>query len=911
MNYSQHNNKKRLKRYRSHVKKVKNKVGFIIFRVLVSAVLIGSIVLAAGGIGAYLSIIEGSPSLEELSIDLLDGSFDTVILDAHGNEIARLDGGTNRIFVPWDEISQYLKDAFVAIEDERFFEHNGASFPDMIRAAYQTVIHGNLQGASTITQQVVKMDLAIQRNNIQTKLQEQHLAIQYEAMLVEELGSVEAAKQHILHRYLNMVPLGHGQEGVEAAAWRYFNKPASEITLSEAVVIAAITSNPTARSPIRFPDWNRERAMVTLDNMLRLGMITEEQHREAYNDDVYARIQQVSADHHADGVIWHSFTDAVVAQLTQDFVDTGMTRREAQTLLFNAGLVVHTTMNPIAQAIVDAAFLNEDIFPTNPQDFEYHLALIATVENQVTGQRRRAEADSDQWGTRVTGRDMFDDFLTWAQSTILGMDDVFVGEPVFLFTPQPQSAMTIIDHNNGHVIAMAGQRGEKLTNRTTNRATISRRHPGSVFKIFAAYAPAFDLGLITAATGYDDSPNIIFDWTERRERSWPANWYRNPPYRGFQHVRQAIEDSLNVIAVKVIQDVSPQVAYNYLLRFGFTTILPSEAENASLALGGLTHGVTNIELTAAMGAIANGGVLHQPILYTRVYDRHGNILLDNTDLPSTQVISNNTAYLLLDAMRGVITRGTGPGARFQEITMDNAGKTGTTQEARDIYYTGSTPHLTASVWIGHDQPRPLTTNVTGSNRFDARIWRYVMEQIHIALDLEPRIFERPPGFVTERVCGISGNLPVLGLCDGHIRTEIFAPGTVPVSHCHVHREFEINAVTGMIPCAWCPPEQIERRVGIVRDRSPWIDIAGNVSIRDAYREVPQAVLDGIVCDVCTGHGGHGAGTWQDGITVGEDTWDDWFQNWLGGGNNDETDFPLIDNEDDDPLVMPDNYSEEQ
>jgi len=205
-------------------------------------------------------------------------------------------------------------------------------------------------------------------------------------------------------------------------------------------------------------------------------------------------------------------------------------------------------------------------------------------------------------------------------------------------------------------------------------------------------------------------------------------------------------------------------------------------------------------------------------------------------------------------MRGVVTpRGTGPRAAFLNIQMDNAGKTGTTQEGRDLYHTGSTPHLTASVWIGHDQPKPLTTNVTGGqHRPDTIIWRYVMEQIHIELGLESRIFERPSGFTYHTVCATSGHMPLPG-CP--TRTELFAPGTVPNRPCHVHVSYTINIVTGMIPCQWCTPEQIRSGIGIVRDRS-WMEVAGNVSLPDSGQEVPRAVRENIICNV---HGPHGTG----------------------------------------------------
>jgi len=909
MNYSKHNNDKRLRRHKSHGKKVKNKIGFVILRVVAASLMIAVLAGGAAGIGAYLSIIQGAPPLYNLSHDLLEGSFDSVILDAHGNELVRLEGGVNRAFAAWDEIPEHLWQAFVAIEDERFFEHNGIDTRGMFRAVYQTLMHSNTQGASTITQQLVKNLLGVRRNTMETKLQEQYLAIQFEAMLVEELGSIEKAKQHILHLYLNIIYLGGGNEGVMAASWFYFNKCVSELTLSESAVIAAITQWPWQHNPIRFPEYNRIRQINVLDSMLRLGYITEAEHTFAINDDPFARIMRVAEDVHPTRDVNIFFVDAVIDALEAQLREMGMSNQEVNHLIFHGGLTVHATMDPRVQDIVDDVFLSEEMFPTNPQDFEYHLTFIATVYNSVTGARLRRERTSVDWGVRVQNEDQFDAFIEWAIRDMTGMAEEVVTY-TFFSTPQPQSSMVILNHNNGHVLAMAGQRGEKQTNRGLNRATNSRRQPGSVFKIFASYAPAFDLGLITAATTYDDAPNIILE--NDVYRVWPQNWWTREafPFRGYTSVRRAIELSYNVVAVHNINALTPQVAHNYLLNFGFTTISDAEAGNPAMALGGLTHGVTNIELTGAMGAIANGGILHPSILFTRVYDRHGNILIDNTVLPPTQVMNRNAAYILMDTMRDVVRTGTGGGARFSNLPgMDNAGKTGTTQLGRDLYYTGSTPHLTASVWVGHDQPRTLTGNVT-SSRPDTRIWGHVMERVHHALELEPLRFERPAGFTQVQICSVSGRLPVSGLCDhdprgGRIRTELFAPGTAPTSHCHIHRRVEVSATCGGLATAWTPAHYVVSRVGIVRDRS-WMEVAGNVPIRDAAYEIPT---QSCACNHSNFHtGGHGYDGY--GHDDYDEDWLNWFLNWGGlhGGQTDDDDddniggpggLLLIDDDDDD------------
>ncbi|MCL2350298.1 MAG: penicillin-binding protein, partial [Defluviitaleaceae bacterium] len=474
-NYSAENNKKRMKRYKSPTKKVQNKVLFTVLRVIVAALLISALAVGGAGAGFYLSIVRSAPDVRDLHVGISGGSLDTVILDRFGNEIATLDAGVNRIFAEWDDIPQYLKDAIVAIEDERFFEHNGVDGRGMVRAVYQTLAHGNTQGASTITQQLIKNRLGLMRNTIETKLQEQYMAIQFEAMLVEELGSVEAAKQQILHDYLNIVHLGAGQDGVQAAARFYFNKDVSELTLSESAVLAAITSFPWQYNPARFPERNRRRQVNVLDSMLRLGMITPAQHREAYNDNVHDRIQQFRGEIRADDHIWSYFVDAVIDRLYEDFMAQGMSRTDAELLIFHGGLRVYTTMDPDIQNIMDEAFLNEQIFPSHWQDFEYFLEIRATVRNTTTGAHRNAERTSIHHGVRTTSRDDFDAFKEWALADIMSMEEELVGNYLFFYRPQPQSSMVIIDHNNGHVMGIAGQRGPKQSNRAFCRATRATR----------------------------------------------------------------------------------------------------------------------------------------------------------------------------------------------------------------------------------------------------------------------------------------------------------------------------------------------------------------------------------------------------------------------------------------------------
>ncbi|MCL2415553.1 MAG: transglycosylase domain-containing protein [Defluviitaleaceae bacterium] len=850
MNYSDHNNKKRAKRHRSHGKKVKNKAGFIIARVFIAAFLIGIFALAGAGIGAYLGVIQASPDLPATLDGLLIETLDSVMLDANGNEFARLDAGENREFVSIDRIPQHVLDAFVAIEDERFFEHNGVDTRGLVRAVYQNLFHSSLQGGSTLTQQLIKNARNLPRNSIESKLQEQYMAVRFEQQLTETLGSREAAKMYILESYVNMVALGHGQNGVQAAARYYFDKDVSELTLSEGAVLAAMLPNPTRFSPVRFPNNNRMRQEAVIDKMLELELISEAEHYYALNDDVYARILQVSEEFREQGNVRSYFEDAVIDRLMIDLQAMGFTTQDASRLIFSGGLIIETTKDPEIQRILDETFLDESLFPTHPDDFFYFVEYRVSIRNRITEITRHRSIDSRRWEALrrfVRTEEQIDEFVEWARGELLGPDDVIAAEVVF-YSPQPQASMIIIDHNTGHVVGMAGGRGEKQTDRSLNRATHSTRQPGSVFKILAAYAPAFDMGLITAATTFDDSPNIIRDWSTGRDIVWPQNWYSG--FRGFNHVRRSIEWSYNVIAVKALDYAGVDNAFNYLQRFGFTTLVEQDRVSA-IALGGLTHGVTNMEVTAAFGAIANGGMLNSPILYTRVLNSRGDVLIENSYEPR-QVLNRNSAYLLTDTMRGVLTVGNATGGRLRNTRMDTAGKTGTTQEARDQYFVGYTPYFTAGVWIGYDHPRPMSQRITGAGgRQDTTIWRHVMEQVHEGLEF--RQFERPPGFTTVTVCTVSGKLPMPGVCSLdprglQTRTEIFAPGTEPTTYCDIHLAYTVCRSSGRIPNSFCPPSTVSRGAGITRDRS-FVAVSGNVSISDAAFEVPQGVLHGLICDV--------------------------------------------------------------
>lgn len=371
-------------------------------------------------------------------------------------------------------------------------------------------------------------------------------------------------------------------------------------------------------------------------------------------------------------------------------------------------------------------------------------------------------------------------------------------EETITMTPQPQSAMVIEEQSTGHIVAMIGGRGAKEGRRTLNRATSAKRLPGSTFKVVASYAPALDSAGKTLATVYNDAPFNYADGTPVR------NWYKSG-YRGIQNIRSAIRDSLNIIAVKNITVITPRLGYDYLLNFGFTTLtdgvqvgneIKSDV-NQSLALGGLTYGVTPYELTAAYAAIANGGTYVTPKLYTRVTDSDGNVILDNTNPPTRQVIKETTAFLLTSAMQDVVTSGTGGKVNFGGMAI--AGKTGTTTGPTDAWFAGYTPYYTAATWTGYDNNVDLNSAEDGVSK---TLWRKVMKRVHE--DLPNTQFPVPSGIVQVAVCSQSGKLPIPGLCDGCVYTEYFAEGTEPTESCDVHYQGEICAYDGLPASPDCP-----------------------------------------------------------------------------------------------------------
>lgn len=768
---------------------------------LVLASMIGLVIIgSSAGIGVFKGIIDTAPDIS--NINVTPTGFSTFVYDTDGNQIAKLvSTDSNRIPVTKDMIPENLSHAFVAIEDERFYEHNGIDIQGIIRAGFVGLSSGEFsQGASTITQQLLKNNVFSGWTNesklqsVKRKIQEQYLAIQLEKNM---------SKEDILLNYMNTINLGSNTLGVQAASLRYFNKSCSDLSLSECAVIAAITQNPSRFNPITHPDKNLERRNKVLGNMLKHNYITQLEYDKAVNDDVYSRIQNVNQETGGDNTINSYFVDALTNDVLDDLISAGYNETQAYTLLYSGGLKIYSTQNPRIQKICDDVYQNEDNYPASTKYLlDYKLSVQAsdgTVTNHSSEMFTAYFKQSQKSFNMIfDSHDAANEAIEEYKAVVMNPGDTVVGETINL-VPQPQVSITVEEQSTGYIVAMVGGRGAKTASRTLNRATDSYRQPGSTFKVLSTYAPGIDSAGLTLATVFNDAPFAYSDGTLVR------NWWGSE-YRGLNNVRTAIKDSMNVIAVEALTLITPQLGFDYLQNFGFTTLVEKEEINGkvfsdiqqSTALGGLTKGVKNYELNAAYASIANGGVYIKPKLYTKIVDHDGNVIIDNTQAESKRVLKETTAFLLTSAMQDVVTGGTGGSVNFGTTAI--AGKTGTTSDYVDVWFAGYTNYYTATTWTGYDNN--VNMKDTAEKNLSKTLWRKVMEQVHA--DLPYSSFTMPNGIVSATVCSRSGKQPIAGLCDGTLYSEYFEEGTVPSESCNVHYAGNMCAIDGLPATEGCP-----------------------------------------------------------------------------------------------------------
>ena len=794
MNYGRRGISKRIKSVNSPVTKLGKFIAVSLFSVSIFAAVIIGIVGLCAGVGLFMGVIETAPDIS--NVDVAPAGYSTTVYDSQGNQLVKLVAqNSNRVYVKLDKIPLNMQHAFVAIEDERFYQHNGIDIKGIMRAGVKA-LSGNLsQGASTITQQLLKNNVFTSWTDessivekFKRKFQEQYCAVQLEKQMT---------KDQIIENYLNTINLGQGTLGVQAASQRYFGKNVQDLNISECAVIACITQNPSKWNPISHPDNNAIRREEVLTKMRDQGYITEAEFTEAMNDDVYSRIQQVNEVTETK-TIYTYFVDELTAQVLNDLQEIlGYSYTQAYNSLYSGGLSVFTTQDSEIQKICDEEFANADNYPENTK---YYLKYQVTYTDADGNAVNFSTQNFEKYFKEQRGSS-FNSIFDSEESAYEAIDEykaaveepgyTFVSESVSL-APQPQASITIIEQSTGHVKAIVGGRGKKTASLTLNRATGTKRQPGSCFKVLAAYAPALDTcGYNLASTQIDEPYNY--------ENGRPvSNWYTSG-YKGACTYRYGIEQSLNIIAVKAITAITPKVGFDCLLNFGFSTLVERRTESdgsvssdvtQALSLGGLTDGVTNLELTAAYATIANAGTYIKPMYYTKILDHDGNILLENTT-KTRQVLKETTAWLLTSAMEDVVTKGTGARVRFDNMTI--AGKTGTTSSNVDVWFAGFTPYYTASTWAGYDNN--VHMNGSGETNTAKNLWRAIMSRVHS--NLPYKNFVMPSGIKTATVCAESGLLP-LPSCPTN--TDYFAVENIPTETCEGHDPLADIYNTGLV-CA--------------------------------------------------------------------------------------------------------------
>ena len=552
--------------------------------------------------------------------------------DAKGNLITTVDSEEDRIPVTIDKTPKNLQHAFLAAEDIRFYEHGGIDFRGIGRAIYTYIRWGEVQGGSTITQQLAKNYFLTQEQTLSRKLHEAFIALQIEQ---------KYTKNEILEMYMNQIYFGQGAYGVETAANTYFGKHVQDLDLAQCAMIAGIPKSPNYYSPLSNPKAAKERQKTVLEQMAKYGFITKEQADEAYAEPLtYKSLNESPGSK-------KYFIDYVIQLLVDKF---------GPDAVYKQGLKVYTTLDPDMQKAAEKA-----------------AALTPTYYT-----------DSNK-------------------------------------LKQPQSSIVAVDPKTGYIKAMIGGRGTDQF----NRAVMAERQPGSAFKPFV-YMNAFEQGATPSDT-VQDSP-IPGDWN-------PQNYDRS--FHGTVTYRTALTYSYNVPAVKVAMKYGPEKIVKLAKKFGITTLVDDD-ENAVIALGGLTHGVTPLEMAGAYAGIANMGKFNKPTPIIKILDRNGKVLYEHKSNP-TQVVKPETAYMMISMMEDVMTRGTGRGAA---INRPCAGKSGTTSDYHDAWFVGFTPDLACAVWIGDDNNDSLG-GMTGGGE-PATLWRTFMS--NALADTPASDFDAPEGF---------------------------------------------------------------------------------------------------------------------------------------------------------------------
>ena len=807
MNYGKQSTEKKIRSTNSKTRKYATKVFLAFIKSLFVLCLFVGIVAASVGIGMVKGIIDNTPNVDISTI--VPNEYASTVYDSAGKVTETLvTAGSNREEATYEELPKNLINAFVSYEDSRYWEHNGIDMRSILRAV-KGVLTGDSSagGGSTITQQLIKNSVfggGMEKSfgeRLERKLQEWFLAVKLDGVM---------SKEQIITNYLNTINLGNNTLGVKVAAKRYFNKEVKDLTLSECAVLAGITQNPSKFNPITEQKNNAAKRKVILQYLNDQGYISQEEEEKALADDVYSRIQNVDMAAKETSTPYSYFTDELVEQVIIAMKSQlGYTETQAHNMLYSGGLSIYTTQDPSIQTIVDEEINNPGNYTAARYSIEYRLSVTHKdgstkhySEKNINNYHR--EYKDQAFDGLYNSEDEINADINGYKAEMIKEGDTIIGESLHK-TLEPQASFVLMDQKTGEVKAISGGRGQKLASLTLNRATNTYRQPGSTFKILTAFAPALDTSGSTLGTVYYDSLYKVGNKTF-------SNWYSSG-YQGYSSIREGIIYSMNIVAVRCLMEtVTPQLGVEYAKNFGINSLTDTDF-NPALALGGITKGVSNLELTGAFATVANGGVYTKPVFFTKILDHDGKVLIENK--PDThRVLKDSTAFLLTDAMADSMKSSrkfssSGPSSTSTAAGipgMSAAGKSGTTTSNNDIWFVGYSPYYTAGIWGGCDDNQKLNKQNGGAS-FHKAIWRKIMTRVHEGMS-DPG-FPVPDSIETAQICRKSGKLAVTGVCTDDPRgnavyTEYFAKGSVPTEVCNNHVRATVCAVSHKLPSPYCP-----------------------------------------------------------------------------------------------------------
>lgn len=733
-------------------------------------------------------------------------------------ENQRLYARENRMIVSYENVPRYLVDAYVDTEDHRFWTHSGVDWIRTVRATFSYFLgSSNFGGASTITQQVVKNLTQDDDVTIQRKVQEIIRALNLEKV---------KDKTEIMELYLNLVYCSRGCYGVQSAAYVYFGKDVSQLSLLECVAIAGITQAPTRYDPVSNPENNKIKRQEMLKNMLSYGDITQEEFDECYNADLELNYNKNGADASSGSTIFSWYTEAVFDEAVNVLMEEkNMSYSAAQTYLYTGGLQIYTAMDPEIQDILEEFYENDANFPS--------------VNNSGV---------------------------------------------------QPESSMVIMDPYTGDVVGIAGGRGKKTQNLIQNYATQTTRSPGSSIKPISVYAPAIDAGVITYGSVVDDTPVNFGEQTVGEDGStvysrrdgYPQN-YSNT-YRGLTTIDYAVTNSLNTVAYKVLDMLSLDRSFDFVKnKLHMDSFIESmetksgavisDKDYSALSLGGMNYGVTLLEMTAAYQIFPNGGIYTEPHTILQIKDKQGNIIVDNTNAIGEVVMSDQTATIMTKLMQNVVRRGTASSVTLKN-RVDVAGKTGTTTDDRDRWFIGYTPYYVAGVWFGYAMPQSLSA-FSASVPPSAKIWDAVMNKVQDIVErnnqdngIPLKSFTDAAGVIECNYCIDSGK--VYGdNCKAdprgsRVATGYFTLATMPVDACDVHVLVSYDSgngvansgcgSTGKVALLNIPSRSFPVQINIADAQYTWRELPSGVSAAtDPYEPFyAKALPEGTYAGVTSG-----------------------------------------------------------